>query len=312
VTIDAGGQIDSKVEIKYSIHTSIENPRIKMMGGLSIPYYSYVGRNVLDYKTEHKFGDNCWLTPWSWNGDDVISDSEIGAISFIRNNVQVGISNNGRYYDNPSALIAVAGKIDQALINCEKVATADLLNAPVITSFEVISGSNVVGAIDEVVVEAKATDPMGEDLAYSMYPGFSGLWGNGTFSISRIEMAGTYKYGVWVMNESHLTSFAKMELTFIEPVPVASQTPQTFNLYQNRPNPFNPATTITFSLPFSGMVRLSVYNMLGQEVTRLVDSYLPAGVHNVVFNGAGLSSGVYFYRIDSGNFSSTRKMLFIQ
>lgn len=93
--------------------------------------------------------------------------------------------------------------------------------------------------------------------------------------------------------------------------------PTDFALEQNYPNPFNPATTISFALPQTGHVSLNVMNILGQTVRELVTEKLSAGVHQVEFdgrdaNGRTLPSGVYFYRLVSGNFSQTRKMLFVK
>lgn len=93
---------------------------------------------------------------------------------------------------------------------------------------------------------------------------------------------------------------------------VEEESPQVFSLAQNSPNPFNPTTTIAFTLPSSGQVKLTVYNMTGQEVARLVDGYMAAGSHNAVFGGEGLASGVYFYRIVAGGHTATKRMLLIK
>jgi len=81
---------------------------------------------------------------------------------------------------------------------------------------------------------------------------------------------------------------------------------------QNRPNFFKPNTLITFHIPSAGRVQLLVYNFLGQEVERIVDSYLPAGAHFYSFNGGTLASGVYFYCLHCSEFTSTRKMLLLK
>jgi photosystem II stability/assembly factor-like uncharacterized protein len=88
--------------------------------------------------------------------------------------------------------------------------------------------------------------------------------------------------------------------------------PDGFSLSQNYPNPFNPSTTIKFELPKSSMVQLSVYDILGREVSVLVNERKNAGSYHVRFDGAGLSSGVYFYRIKTGDFTQTRKLCLIR
>ena len=92
----------------------------------------------------------------------------------------------------------------------------------------------------------------------------------------------------------------------------AGEEPDVFRLDQNYPNPFNPTTEIAYYLEEAGHVSLIVYNVLGQEVARLVDASLDEGAHYVTFDGSDLSSGVYLYRIHSGAFSATRHMLLMK
>jgi Zn-dependent M28 family amino/carboxypeptidase len=95
-------------------------------------------------------------------------------------------------------------------------------------------------------------------------------------------------------------------------VAVTNNVAWAFCLEQNYPNPFNPSTTIKFELPKSSDVRLGVYDMLGREVSVLVNERRNAGVHEVKFDASGLSSGVYFYRLQAGHFVQTRKLLFLR
>lgn len=85
-----------------------------------------------------------------------------------------------------------------------------------------------------------------------------------------------------------------------------------FSLSQNYPNPFNPVTKINFTIPKQGLVNLKVYNILGKEVMTLVNEVRQAGSYDAVFNGADLSSGVYFYKLESLGFSKTKRMLLIK
>jgi hypothetical protein len=88
--------------------------------------------------------------------------------------------------------------------------------------------------------------------------------------------------------------------------------PAVYSLSQNYPNPFNPSTVIKYSVAQTGIVELKVYNMLGQEVKTLVNEMKSAGRYEVKFNAADLSSGVYVYRIKSGNFVQTKKLMLIK
>lgn len=88
--------------------------------------------------------------------------------------------------------------------------------------------------------------------------------------------------------------------------------PYTFSLSQNYPNPFNPTTNIEYELPQAAEVTLSVYSLTGQQVATLANGYQNAGSHSVTFDGAGLSSGVYIYRITAGEWVLSRKMLLLK
>jgi hypothetical protein len=88
--------------------------------------------------------------------------------------------------------------------------------------------------------------------------------------------------------------------------------PSGFSLHQNYPNPFNPSTTIEYALPKGGLVRIVVADVLGREVKEIVNTVQAAGYHSVVFDAANLPSGVYFYRIEAGEFTDTKKMLLVK
>ena len=85
-----------------------------------------------------------------------------------------------------------------------------------------------------------------------------------------------------------------------------------FNLEQNYPNPFNPSTTINYSLAERSAVTLKVYDVLGNEVTTLVNTTQEAGKHNVTFDAAKLASGLYIYTLNTGNFTSSKKMMLLK
>ncbi|MCB0747200.1 MAG: T9SS type A sorting domain-containing protein, partial [Ignavibacteriae bacterium] len=88
--------------------------------------------------------------------------------------------------------------------------------------------------------------------------------------------------------------------------------PVSYSLNQNYPNPFNPATTIEFALPKDSDVKLAVYNILGREITQLINIDLKAGYHRVNFNASNLSSGIYFYSLKAGDFTSVKKLVLMK
>ena len=85
-----------------------------------------------------------------------------------------------------------------------------------------------------------------------------------------------------------------------------------FRLFQNYPNPFNPSTTIKFALPVKTNLSLNVYNTLGEKVAEIFKGEMEEGYHEIVFNASGLSSGIYFYKIESENFNLTKKMILMK
>ena len=91
-----------------------------------------------------------------------------------------------------------------------------------------------------------------------------------------------------------------------------SSIPKSLSLEQNFPNPFNPATTIEYSVPHSGDVSLIIYNANGREIERMVDGEMSAGRFRVVWNASDLASGIYFYRLRTGEFVRTRKMVLLK
>jgi Secretion system C-terminal sorting domain len=85
-----------------------------------------------------------------------------------------------------------------------------------------------------------------------------------------------------------------------------------FALNQNYPNPFNPSTTISFSLKEKSFVTLKVFDILGKEVSTVVNEQLPTGTHQIEFDGSGLKSGIYFYEIRANYFRDVKKLLLLK
>jgi photosystem II stability/assembly factor-like uncharacterized protein len=109
------------------------------------------------------------------------------------------------------------------------------------------------------------------------------------YRIKQIDFDGTYKY-------------------YNLPESVEVGIPSVYSLQQNFPNPFNPSTTIRYSLPQAGMVSLKIYDALGKEVKTLLNEDKEAGYHQITFDAGNLASGIYFYTLKAGNFVSTKKL----
>jgi hypothetical protein len=107
---------------------------------------------------------------------------------------------------------------------------------------------------------------------------------------------------------------SKFPITILAPTSVDDQQnhPTEFVLYQNYPNPFNPSTSIEYIVGSTGYVFLKVYDVLGNEIAVLVNEQKPAGIYQLEFDGANLPSGIYYYRLESGSFVQTKKMVLLK
>ncbi len=150
---------------------------------------------------------------------------------------------------------------------------------------------------------------------------FKETWSPGTGWNNYVQR--TYFYDLndnWVeritylWNETSWKNYYRHFATWLVPVSVWETPPylESYYLSNNYPNPFNPSTKIKFEIPDQGFVSLKVYDVLGNEITTLVDEEKPAGEYEVEFDGKGLSSGMYFYTLKAGNYIETKKMILIK
>lgn len=152
--------------------------------------------------------------------------------------------------------------------------------------------------------------------------------GSGTFTgyfnpVNPLEVFNSYNPdGIWTLeiydvNAPDSGRIYKwcMKITYEAPIgiqTIGNEIPKNYNLMQNYPNPFNPVTNIKFSVPESGNVQLKVYDVLGRLVAELVDEFKPAGNYMVDFNASNLPSGVYFYRLETADFTDVKKMVLVK
>ncbi|MCK9280759.1 MAG: CotH kinase family protein [Melioribacteraceae bacterium] len=129
-----------------------------------------------------------------------------------------------------------------------------------------------------------------------------------------ISKPGKYKFagaGYHLNTKTSVSPLYYMESTIVG-IEDEEQIPTKFALEQNYPNPFNPTTTINYSLPKESFINLTVYNILGKEMINLVDETKEAGQYKVMFDASGLSSGIYFYTLNTGEITITKKMILVK
>jgi hypothetical protein len=159
--------------------------------------------------------------------------------------------------------------------------------------------------------------PMREDLSYTNETLMTASLGG--FPLGDLYRWWPDEYAAWEAQKdaewNRITNWLETGVDSDDPTSVreiAGDLPAEFVLSQNYPNPFNPTTNIRYSIPTGSEVTLKIYNYLGQHVATLVDGYQDAGNYVATFNGAGLSSGVYFYRLEAGSVTMTKRLTLVK
>ncbi len=217
----------------------------------------------------------------NWNFSKGLQGT-VNALAIAGNNILAGTSGVGVFLSSDSGKTWSPTKLDSMQIQ----------------TFQVFGKFVFAGAFNGIY---RSTD---DGITWDKIDG--GLEG---YFVNDLTIAGDYIYAgvdggaVWKRPVSEITSVSETN---------GNELPNVFTLSQNYPNPFNPSTNITYSLPKSLHVILKIYDVLGREVTTLVNEVKRSGNYKVVFNGSNLSSGVYFYRIQAGGFVSTKKFVLMK
>jgi Secretion system C-terminal sorting domain len=132
--------------------------------------------------------------------------------------------------------------------------------------------------------------------------------GLGNISVSSVSVSNNFV----ITGTIGSSAFVRPLTDFVTGIAPLSGLISSFELYQNYPNPFNPNTVISYSLPSASKIKLIVYNTLGQTVKLLENSYKQPGNYSVTFNASTLSSGIYFYKLEAGQFSQIKKMILLK
>ena len=177
-------------------------------------------------------------------------------------------------------------------------------------------GSNYV---HKHVVRDMVDGSLGVSLSTGHWTGGTVKSKSWTYNVSSAWNANNCQIGVFAYfvgsplnNSAYVLNTKKMMLTAITGVNNETEKIEGYSLSQNYPNPFNPVTSIKFSIPKSTNVSLKIYDALGNEVMNYYDDFLNAGSYNATFDGSKLSSGVYFYKLQTKDFSDVKRMLLVK
>ncbi len=129
---------------------------------------------------------------------------------------------------------------------------------------------------------------------------------------TRMDQRSWFKGSIAVLKVTHGALQPENFIKNLTSVKENSFLKKNYKLKQNYPNPFNPTTRIEYTIPIGSLVSLKVYDLLGREVTTLVNEKKQAGHYNIVFNGRNLSNGTYYYRINAGDFTETKKFVLMK
>ncbi len=174
-----------------------------------------------------------------------------------------------------------------------------------------LTGANVSWAYDPAS-DVLQSWPINEDYSYSNSTLMKAAMGG--FPLGDLYRWWPSQYTSWAAQEAseHATILSELTNGVTAVKQQTSAIPGKFDLAQNYPNPFNPTTTIDYSVPQTGAVSLKVYNLLGQEIATLFSGVQQAGNHAAVFDGSRLASGVYFYKLQAGSNTMTKKLVLLK
>jgi hypothetical protein len=186
-----------------------------------------------------------------------------------------------------------------------------------------VTGVNYVGGVvGEIYDSATISNCYWNTQTTGMSSGYGNIIHGGTFSgsgLSTAEMHQSSSFSgwdfstIWSISPSINNGYPYFTLNIITSVEAAIVgTPKTFSLLQNYPNPFNPTTTISFNLSSRLFVSLNVFDLLGREVATIVSEEMSAGSYSLQWNAATMPSGVYFYRLQAGSFTETKRLVLLK
>jgi len=282
---------------------------------------------------------------WLWLSYNQLTDSIPAELENLGNLKQMYLYHNQLSGSIPSEFTNLDSLVDLYINDNQFTELPDLSSLTVLTGLKIQNNKftfeDIEPNIGISVFQYSPQDSVGEGLDTTIAPGTSLTltvvvggtanlyqWTKDGFDIPGatnntydIVSADTTDSGLYVCKitntiATELTLYSRQMNVTVESVTATEETknaiPKEFTLSQNFPNPFNPATTIRYTLPESGNVKLNVYNLLGEQVAELVNEFKEVGAYAINFNADNLQSGVYIYKIEANGFVQSRKLMLIK
>jgi len=270
------------------------------IGGYSITGgYVYRGQNVPELQGKYIYGDYVSTRVWALEYDGITPTVNTQITQAPGSITSFGIDENNELY-----LVSFNGKIYKfipSVVPVELISfNATILDGKVRLDWYTASEINNAG----FKIERSNDGSNYEEIFF--------IGGNGTTTNRNVYsyLDKSVRSGVYYYRLKQIDFDGSFE--YLNIIAVDMGTPQEFLLEQNYPNPFNPNTVIKFHVPVAGLVSLKLYDVLGNEMKTLVDEQKTSGVYSVELDASQLTSGIYFYKLTSGTFNSTRKMILLK
>jgi len=236
-------------------------------------YFSFAGNNDGVYRSTDK--------GFVWT----LTGLNIPTISLVSNgsNIYAGTDHSGVYFSSNNGTSWFPTALDTG----------------VVTSLE-INGSILVAGFDHGGIYLSSDNGMNWAQKNQGFDTLPTIYSLKIFN--NYIYAGTYGNSLWCRPLSEMIGIQNISM----------EVPAAFSLSQNYPNPFNPSTTIKFSIPKSSAIKLTIFDITGRELEVLVNETLAAGTYQTEWNASSYSSGIYFYKLQSGNYSETKRMILVK
>lgn len=259
------------------------------------------GDNILDIAVGDQVASGSplnFISAWNKNGD-VLAGFPIGPIWAVNNQITIADIDN----DNSMELICddntqTAGRGKYLAFNHDGTPVAGW---DVNTSGATFFSTPMLGDVNrDGLLDIAGTGGTTSPFTTNVY-----LWNTGiTYNALKVVNP------IWQYNSRHNGVYGDNPLVGI--APIGYSIPKSYSLMQNYPNPFNPTTSIRFNLPKSGFVILKIYDVTGRLINEPVNEVMNAGEFEINWDAGNMSSGIYFYRLLSGEFSDSKKMIFVK